>query len=126
VGGTVAKVGFELRKWACTDPALVNSLPEKLRENVDAFELGKEDHEIKTLGIVWTPMTDDFHYKVKHLDEAPTSAKGEKKAARRKAKLQAAVTVETTKRSILADIAKIFDPLGLIAPCTIKLKCACS
>ena len=43
VAGTVAKVGFELRKWACSVPSVVNQLPEHLRESKDAFELGKDD-----------------------------------------------------------------------------------
>ncbi len=40
------KGGFELRKLGSSDASLINSLPENLRENVEAFEFSDEDHLI--------------------------------------------------------------------------------
>ena len=56
VSRTMMTVGFELRKFACSDPSVINNLPEKLREHATAFELGNSDHEIKTLGVAWLPI----------------------------------------------------------------------
>ena len=58
-------------------------------------------HEtVKALGIIWEPEGDflRFDSKVQYSDELPT------------------------KRSILASIAKLYDPLGLIAPVVVRAK----
>ena len=52
---------------------------------------------------MWNPKFDVFHFKVKQINEAiPAKA--------------------LTKRQVLSDIAKIFDPLGWLSPISIKLK----
>ena len=131
--------GFELRKLASSEPSLINALPEKLRENIEAFEFSDEDHLIKTLGLEWQPVSDVFSFKVCHLDSDPISSKDVKRGDR--AKLKAEIVEENskveggmfipftcptaellTRRKILSDIAKIFDPLGFLSCVVIVLK----
>ena len=50
---TLQSGGFGMRKIGSSEADIVNSLPEKLRENVEALEFFDEDHLIKTLGIAW-------------------------------------------------------------------------
>ena len=148
ISETLLKSGFEIRKWACNIASLVNELPEKLRENVEAFEIGNDDHNIKTLGIAWYPLKDVFFFKVLHLDTYPESSKDLKKkerAANRQKKLDeenirlillkpeeplpthkhsrtSSRELTLSKRAIASDIAKIFDPVGFLGPVTIRLK----
>lgn len=93
--------GFELRKWSSTHPEVTDALPESLREtkSVLSVELG---HTIKALGIYWHPSTDQFFFKIDNLTST------EKKVL--------------TKRCILSDIAKIFDPIGWLAPVVVTAK----
>lgn len=54
---------------------------------------------VKTLGIHWSASEDNFHFKI-----------------------NLSVHEEHTKRTVLSDIAKIFDPLGWMSPSTIVAK----
>lgn len=90
---------FELRKWS------TNKL--ELLENVDpAFvemKISKEiefDDTVKMLGIHWNPITDNFGYKLRKQD----------------------VNLNPTKRQVTSDIARVFDPIGWLAPVIIKAK----
>ncbi|XP_021960711.1 uncharacterized protein LOC110856534 [Folsomia candida] len=87
-----------LRKWSSNSPELLSTLPEDMREtqlplNFDVTAT------VGTLGLTWHPATDNFQYKV-------------------------TLTPRTvhTKRSVLSDISKIFDPLGLLAPIIVTAK----
>lgn len=86
---------FHLRKWSSNSPELLKSI-----DRVDralSFDT-QEPQFLKILGLQWSPSTDVFFYQVNL-----TSA-------------------ECTKRSILSDIARIFDPLGFISPVTLLAK----
>ncbi|XP_076764826.1 uncharacterized protein LOC143431769 [Xylocopa sonorina] len=61
---------------------------------------GEQEATIKTLGIYWNSQTDTINYSV-----SPVS-----------------IGNQVSKRSILSDIAKIFDPLGLLGPVVVKAK----
>lgn len=89
--------GMELRKWSSNDEDFLNSLSSDLREI--PVELGDED-VIKTLGIHWTPLKDEFGYRIQ-LEETSS---------------------ELTKRRLLSEAGKLFDPVGWVAPCTIIAK----
>lgn len=76
---------FELRKWKSNHLDLDSNLPEDFLDK-RILELGKNDTK-KTLVVNWTPRTDNFKFKI-----------------------NLAVS-QTTKRSILSQIARIYDPL---------------
>lgn len=93
--------GFNLRKWSSNEERLVKDLPEDLRDPRNySFT---ENETSKTLGLGWNPKNDQFVYSSPYL------------------KLANNETVYT-KRRLLSEIAKIFDPLGWLSPITIKAK----
>nr|XP_022904701.1 uncharacterized protein LOC111416832 [Onthophagus taurus] len=89
--------GFQLRKWA-------SNCPEVLREMSKAdlqcpISLDYENTRcVKVLGLQWDPETDKFLYSYTPRDSS------------------------CTKRSILSAMARIYDPLGFLTPCTLKAK----
>jgi hypothetical protein len=97
--------GFILQKWA--------SNSKELEDYIDKNEVGEEnvkreekrveiklDNIVKILGLTWNKTKDEFQYSVKL---PPVSA-------------------PVTKRKIISDVGRLFDPLGWIAPCVIKAK----
>ncbi|XP_060846165.1 uncharacterized protein LOC132925818 [Rhopalosiphum padi] len=91
--------GFNLRKWSANDSVLLQNLNKENNDSMLVLEL--EDEMAKVLGVLWHPRKDIFQYKVR-------DTKSE--------------TQSTTKRSILAQMASLFDPLGLVGPIIIKAK----
>lgn len=90
---------FELRKWVSNRPELLSDLsPEAcLSEAITFTEAG--DTTIKVLGLKWEPASDSFVFNVQPSYQP------------------------CTKRVILAEVARIFDPLGFLSPLTIYAKC---
>ena len=95
-----AKFGFELRKWTSSDPDLTSELPSEMRETSNQLELFSEKYQIKALGICWKPISNTFVFSI-DLDEIE----------------------RMTKRTLLSDSSKVFDPIGWIAPVIIAFKC---
>lgn len=97
--GLMKKGGMNLRKWSSNDSQLLSCIPEEDHE-VGPIQLD-EDKSIKALGTYWNTKEDTIEYKVnipiRGLDIP-------------------------TKRIILSDIARLFDPLGILAPVIIKAK----
>ncbi|XP_065078874.1 uncharacterized protein LOC135701863 [Ochlerotatus camptorhynchus] len=93
--------GFPVHKWCASDPAILDTVPEEDRERFLEFEDSDVNKVIKTLGLLWDPDEDifRFHCELK-LQSSPIS----------------------TKRVVLSEIARIFDPLGLIAPVIVLAK----
>ncbi|XP_055632731.1 uncharacterized protein LOC129773180 [Toxorhynchites rutilus septentrionalis] len=88
------KGGFQLRKWASNEPAVLEEVSldnRALQASVD-FD---RDSCIKTLGLHWEPSTDNLRYKI----ELPNVCEE-----------------RLTKRIALSQIARLFDPLGLVGP----------
>ena len=90
--------GFQLRKWSANHDALIETVPENHRETTTLLNIDI-DESVKALGIYWNPTRDEFGFKV---DMKPAST--------------------ATKRSILSDVARLFDPLGWLSPSIIKAK----
>lgn len=89
--------GLNIRQWASNDPRLLAGLP----ENAIHKRLQLDDGStLKTLGVFWDAQTDSIVYTVKPV--------AQNKAA--------------TKRFILSEIAKIYDPLGLLGPVILGAK----
>ncbi|KAJ8722107.1 hypothetical protein PYW08_004509 [Mythimna loreyi] len=93
--------GFQLTKWSSNDIHFLKSIDEERRSTNARIDMNL-DGTIKALGIVWNLKTDTFQYNLTL--SAPASE------------------IYVTKRSILSDLQKIFDPLGWIAPSTVMAK----
>ncbi|XP_033221053.1 uncharacterized protein LOC117175454 [Belonocnema kinseyi] len=91
------KGGFPLRKWASNDPTLLSDVPVNPSDTHMSLD---PKSTIKTLGIQWNPRQDFIFYSV-NLSDCPK---------------------QVTKRSILSQVAKLFDPLGLLGPVIVKAK----
>jgi Pao retrotransposon peptidase len=91
--------GFQLRKWSSSAPALLSAVPEEMREP-DIPLIIDGDKAVKTLGLQWHPATDQFSFSVTQPSQRSV----------------------VTKRLVLSDLAKVFDPLGWLSPVTIKAK----
>lgn len=91
----LAEYGFNLRKWKASHEKILENVEESERETVLNFQ-----STFKTLGIAWQPSIDSFLFKSNQKVENTC----------------------WTKRTVLSEIAKMFDPLGLISPVIIKAK----
>ncbi|XP_044585982.1 uncharacterized protein LOC123266020 [Cotesia glomerata] len=93
--GILSTAGLTMRQWASNDPSVLEDIP---AEDVNPrLQLG--DTTLKTLGIHWDSRTDTITYTVNPIQSN-----------------------KITKRIILSEVAKIFDPLGLLAPVIILAK----
>lgn len=95
----LSKSGFNLRKWVSNDSDVLNEIPLKDRELQNPLLIDLNE-TVTALGIVWNPATDVFSFKVNI----------------------SVVESRATKRNILSDISKLFDPLGWLAPIIIRSK----
>ena len=83
--------GMSLDKWSANEPSILQGVNDaKLHE----VELG-ENYTVSTLGIIWSPIHD--HFLIKFTNNTT-------------------IAQTLTKRFILSQIAKLYDPLGWIAP----------
>ncbi|XP_059050490.1 uncharacterized protein LOC131845442 [Achroia grisella] len=95
------KGGFELQKWTTNDNELLIEMKESRKTDDLKEELKiKTDDIIKIVGLTWNRRRDAFHYTVKLPD----------------------LKEPITKRKIISDISRFYDPLGWVAPCTILFK----
>lgn len=86
--------GFTLHKWASSDPSLLSDVD---HANLKATIISEP--EMKTLGVKWDPKEDSFS-----LVFAPY--------ARQKC----------TKRTVLSDTGRVYDPLGWVSPTMLRAK----
>lgn len=91
--------GFSLRKWCSNREELLNRIPDDLRATSSDFSF-QDDHSTKTLGVRWKPKEDRLHYKVQVMEPL----------------------TRMTKRNIVSEISRLFDPLGLVGPVIVKAK----
>ena len=89
--------GFSLRKWAANCQELLRDIPPEYCLTRDSRSWEQENHS--TLGLRWYPTRDEFAFSV-----PPRTV------------------VAFTKRSLLSETARLFDPLGWLAPVTIQAK----
>ncbi|GFU86297.1 integrase catalytic domain-containing protein [Trichonephila clavipes] len=82
---------FSLRKWVSNDPDVLATIPEELKA-VDSKHTIKDDQPVKILGIAWLSDVDKFTFTIT-VNE----------------------TDVWTKRKVLSEVTKIFDPLGWLA-----------
>ncbi|XP_012271144.2 uncharacterized protein LOC105694768 [Orussus abietinus] len=97
--GFMASGGFTLRKWTSNQTAVLAGVPPELRETGVELQL-QEDTTLRMLGLRWQPANDHFRFQVH-----PQPSCG-----------------RWTKRAVLSDIARLFDPLGWLAPVVVTAK----
>ncbi|XP_023314646.1 uncharacterized protein LOC111693641 [Trichogramma pretiosum] len=88
--------GMELGKWSANEAVLLRDIA---ADNGEKVSVELED-VVSTLGLKWCPRSDEFLF-VSSLAPMPQVI---------------------TKRNILSDVAKLFDPLGWLAPVIITAK----
>ncbi|XP_047987201.1 uncharacterized protein LOC125227053 [Leguminivora glycinivorella] len=101
---SICKAGtFELRKWTSNSSEFLSHLNDDASNHDDALILSALDTDtsVKVLGLKWNPKSDTFTYQTDKV------ANGSRKC---------------TKRIMLAEIAKIYDPLGFLSPVTVFVK----
>ncbi|XP_050295695.1 uncharacterized protein LOC126735671 [Anthonomus grandis grandis] len=87
----LGRAGLKLRKWASNHQAILQAVPlSDCQQQPLSFD--NSDCVIKILGLTWLPTLDKFSYTCIPKNNLPT------------------------KRGILSELARIFDPLGFIAP----------
>lgn len=91
--------GFELQKWSTNCEELLVYIKKESQKMDQSFTF-KQGEMIKVLGIAWNKNTDMFEYNL-HLPER---------------------TDIVTKRKVLSDIARLYDPMGWIAPVIMNAK----
>ncbi|XP_055542828.1 uncharacterized protein LOC129728416 [Wyeomyia smithii] len=83
---------FDLHKWCSNSSSFLEQLPDA---KIEQKLLVGEKHAVKTLGIIWKPDEDVFMFNISSATQA---------------------TRETSKRAILSEISKFYDPIGLAGP----------
>ncbi|XP_050746081.1 uncharacterized protein LOC108027240 [Drosophila biarmipes] len=97
----LSEAQFKLRKWSSNCYALLKSLPKEICEYPpEDLEEDRSIRFVKVLGLCWEPKPDYIFFKL----ETP------------------AFTTALTKRILLSELAKIYDPLGLLSPTVVFLK----
>lgn len=89
--------GFLLRKWAANENEILTDIPLDHRLSKTSCEWKYESHS--TLGLRWHLLEDSFAFVI-----------------------HPRTIVEYTKRRVLAETARLFDPLGWLAPVVIRAK----
>ncbi|XP_061727729.1 uncharacterized protein LOC133532886 [Cydia pomonella] len=103
--GLLNEGGFLLQKWASNKLELLDLINKREYEHI-ANEEEKNNLELKTdnvtkiLGLTWNRNEDVFQYSVNLPPLSPPA----------------------TKRKIISDVSRLFDPLGWLAPCVIVAK----
>lgn len=89
---------FTLSKWVSND---IRVLCDPVHSERKAVMLDFENtNDAKVLGLWWNPKTDTLHYRVQ----------------------KPIIPERLTKRVMLSNIARLYDPIGIIAPLVIKAK----
>ncbi|XP_043461792.1 uncharacterized protein LOC122506254 [Leptopilina heterotoma] len=92
----LASAGITLSKWAANIDELI---PDNNKETEESSKQFNFENSVTTLGLHWNPLSDEFHYKVTSFSQS-----------------------KPTKRVVASEIAKLFDPLGWLAPFLLKAK----
>ncbi|XP_055603942.1 uncharacterized protein LOC129752177 [Uranotaenia lowii] len=94
LNGILEKGGFGVHKFCSNSEEVLKMIPAELQEKQMDFEGSDINNTIKTLGLIWNPSEDYFVFNVPPLDSS----------------------IKPTKRIVLAEIGRLFDPLGFLGP----------
>ncbi|XP_024888844.1 uncharacterized protein LOC112465504, partial [Temnothorax curvispinosus] len=89
--------GFPLRKWAANDEKVLSGVPPEHRLHHEPHSW--ENDCFSTLGLLWHPNEDTFAFAI-----------------------HPRTVTELSKRRVLLETARLFDPLGWLAPVVIRAK----
>ncbi|XP_058827247.1 uncharacterized protein LOC131687209 [Topomyia yanbarensis] len=93
VQSLMSEGGFQLRKWSSNRREALKDLPSEVLDEATMLHF-ESDQRVKTLGVAWKPVPDEFCIDVQLVDHDG----------------------HWTKRKIFSAIAKLYDPLGLVSP----------
>jgi len=93
------RAGMHARKWLSNSPKVLKRIPVDDRASEVDLDQGHLP-SVKTLGVLWVPEEDMFTCKAHPLGKE----------------------FQLTKRNFLKSIATLFDPLGFLAPYTVRAK----
>ncbi|XP_023726930.1 uncharacterized protein LOC111875099 [Cryptotermes secundus] len=93
--------GFPIQKWRSNSLDILEAIPATLQETQGPCNLPLDEGAVKTLGLHWYPSSDLFQFSV--VDSRHKN-------------------VTWTKRMVLANVASIYDLLGLLGPVIIQCK----
>lgn len=91
--------GFPLRKWCSNSPSLMAQIPTALNDPTYRLALTDQD-TVSALGLLWQPKSDTFQFTINNSDSSS----------------------QVTKRTLLAYINRIYDPVGFLTPALIRGK----
>ncbi|XP_070143520.1 uncharacterized protein [Drosophila kikkawai] len=95
----LTSAGFPLCKWTSNERALLKALPKEHLLSTDFLDL-EEVSTTKTLGVRWNATADEFYF-------VPT---------------EVTIQANYSKRDVLSQIAKLFDPAGWLFPFVVQAK----
>ena len=98
--GLFARGNFLLRKWNSNEASVLQDVAPELRECRDVHSISDTNDYTKTLGLEWNMATDQFRLTI---SEFPS-------------------TEVVTKRTLVSDIARVFDVLGWFSPAIVCMK----
>ncbi|XP_062704435.1 uncharacterized protein LOC134286779 [Aedes albopictus] len=96
----LARGGFVIRKWCSNSSAVLADIPEEDKERL--VKIDDCNDTVKTLGMLWDPHNDEFRFFAGVFDVDTTKP--------------------VTKRFVLSQISKLFDPIGFVAPVIVLFK----
>ena len=113
---------FHIKQWQ------ISGGERLLQENVNCTDERSQqisekvdDTDQKVLGVAWNKDTDTLHFKVK-INFSAKRRNGFCGPDVQKDNIYQSLPVSLTKRMVLSQINKIYDPLGLVTPVTVSAK----
>lgn len=91
--------GFVLRKWAANNQAVLANVPSEMWETANSLEIDRPT-TVKALGLIWVPQADMFMFKIPEFLD----------------------TTAITKRVVVSEMARLFDPIGFLGPIVLNAK----
>ena len=92
--------GFRIKEWVSSEESAIDDVSLSQEAVKSLMKVDGAENAESVLGVRWKPDLDKLYFKV---NSPPTSN-------------------HTTKRKVLSTINKIYDPIGLLAPFTVKMK----
>lgn len=99
ISGILETAKLPLRKWCSNSKSLLETIGMAEEDPLFTLEIGADDI-VKSLGLCWKPAVDELRFQV-------TSNQ---------------MRTNVTKRMLLSDLNRIFDPLGFLTPVLIRGK----